>query len=249
MKNNDIIRSVDTVLSGLTVSEGRREALVRRAMGTQSAAVHGEHRGRGKLRFSLSFGPSHMIVAAIVVVIVMIAPLFVPEQTEFFDNWQYGDGEFYMVDGVRKEQNSQVAEADNRPGEMGFFTAQSAEEARQYYGAGLPVLQWIPDRFSADIFNVTVMEDFRSCTAVYNSDGGPIIFEITDYFDPTAAYTYISQDGTGEYITLDNGTQVYATTNAGYQTLVWAKGRVNFLISGSFTREEAIRMAESVQSK
>lgn len=245
MKNNDIIRSVDTVLSGLTVSESRKEALVRRAMGTHHPAAKADHRGR----FSLSFPMPHMIVAAIVVVIVIIAPLFVPEQTEFFDNWQYGDGEFYMVDGVRKEQNSQVAEADNRPGELGFFTAQSAEEAKHYYGADLPVLRWIPDRFSADIFNVTVMEDLRSCTAVYNSDGGPIIFEITDYFDPTSAYTYISQDGMGEYITLDNGTQVYATTNAGYQTLAWAKGRVSFLLSGSFTREEAIRMAESVRNK
>ena len=115
MKNNDIIRSVDTVLSGLTVSESRKAALVRRAMGTHHPAAKADHRGR----FSLSFPMPHMIVAAIVVVIVIIAPLFVPEQTEFFDDWQYGDGEFYMVDGVRKEQNSQVAEADNRPGELG----------------------------------------------------------------------------------------------------------------------------------
>jgi len=249
MKSNDIIRSVDTTLSGLTVSAARREALVRRAMGTSAAPAREKDKLCLKLRFSLSLPLPHMIVAAIVVVVVMVAPLFAPEQTEFFDNWQFGDGEFYMVDGVHKEQPAHVAEADSRPGERGFFAVESLEEAQHYFGGGLPVLHWIPERFSTDVYNVNVTEDFRSCTAVYVSDDGPIIFEINDYFDPTTAYTYISQDGVGEYITLGNGVEVYATTNAGYQTMTWAQGRMSYLISGSFTREEAIRMAESIRTE
>jgi len=247
MKNADIIRSVDTMLSGLTVSDARKEALIRHAVGAAPAPAKGTDKVRIKFRFSLSLPLPHMIVAAIVVVIVLVAPLFVPGQTKFFDNWQYGDGEFYMVDGVNREQNSQVAEADNRPGEMGFFSVASPEEARHYYGSGLPVLCWIPDRFEINECNVNVMEELRSCTTVYVSDEGPLIFEVTDYFDPTSAYTYISQDGMGEYITLNNGMEVYVTTNAGYQTMAWEDGRVSFLLSGSFTREEAIRMAESIQ--
>lgn len=247
MKTNDIQRSIDAMLSGMTVSEERKAALLRGALEALPPKPEKPTAPKLKLRFSLSLPLSHTVVAAIVVVLVMIAPLFMPEQTKFFDNWQFGDGEFYMVDGVNKEHNSQVAEADNRPGEIGFFSVTTLEEAQHYYGSDLPVIQWIPDRFELDVYNVNVMAELRSCTSVYQSEEGPIIFEATDYFDPTLAYTYISQDGMGEYITLKNGVEVYATTNAGYQTLAWEEGQVSFLISGSFTREEAIRMAESVR--
>lgn len=256
MKTNDIERAVDTVLSGLTVTPKRQEELICRAMescrrekGAKALTGRAAPPVKLKFRFSLSFGLSHMIVAAIVVVIVIVAPLFAPGQQTFYDTWQTKDNEHYMVQGHEDAPNPQVAEADNALPTLGYFQPATFEEARACYGAPLPALTFLPEGAALDGYSVSVLEVCRTCLTTYLTEDGIILFQVREFFEPTSAYTYVEQDGEGEHVQLSTGQTVYITTNGPYLTVVWQDGVNDFMLSGSFTREEAIRMAESVQVK
>lgn len=259
MKSNEIERAVDTVLSGLTTTDEQRAQLIHIAMEApkrrslreswRRKATERADRVKLKLNLSLSFGLPHMIVAAIVVIVVMIAPMFMQGQRSIFNTWQSEDEEHYMVQGFDEEQNQQVAEAEYRPTELGQFSPQSLEEAQKYYGPGLPLPTWVPERFAVLAYNVAVFEEARSCTIIHQSDDGTLIYQVTDYFEPTSAYGYVEQDGEGEYIMLSGGREVYLTTNAFYFTVTWNTDTEHIFISGSLTRDEAIRMAESVKAE
>lgn len=61
------------------------------------------------------------------------------------------------------------------------------------------------------------------------------------------SYTYVEQDEEGEFVTLPDGREVYVTTNMGWQSIAWMENDMQIVLTGSLTREEAIRMAESVK--
>lgn len=118
---------------------------------------------------------------------------------------------------------------------------------QKFYGPELPLPSWLPERFSVITYEIFVSEELRSCTILHVSDDGTLIYQVTDYFDPTSAYSYIEQDGEGEYVTLPDGRVIYVTTNVQYYTATWSTDREHIVLSGAITREEAIRMAESVR--
>lgn len=252
MRSNDIERAIDTTLSGLTTTDARKEQLLRATLAeTHPCAPQKPEKqpSRVKLKwhFSLSFGLSHMIVAAVVIIIVIVAPMFIQGQDAIFRSWQSDDDEHYVIQGFDGEKNPQVAEAAYQPTEMGNFSAQTLEEAQKFYGPELPLPSWLPERFSVITYEIFVSEELRSCTILHVSDDGTLIYQVTDYFDPTSAYSYIEQDGEGEYITLSDGRTIYVTTNVQYYTATWSTDREHIVLSGAITREEAIRMAESVR--
>lgn len=245
MKNNDIIRSVDTVLSGLTVSDERKEALVRLAMGTQPAPAKADDKVRVKLRFSLSFGLSHMIVAAIVVVIVMVAPMFVPNRPATFNTWQSEDGEHFMAQGMGKDRNSDAV-ADNIPTEYGMFDCATMEDVQKYYGTLPPMPTWLPDGASWLTATVGTTTVGRNLSAIYMYNDSTLIYTIFENYEGET-YTAVEQSEEGEYVTLSTGAEAYITRNIDYRTIFWTENSIEYLISGLITREEAIRMAESVR--
>ena len=154
-----------------------------------------------------------------------------------------------MVQGHEYAPNPQIAEADNALPPLGNFQPATFEEARACYGAPLPALTFLPEGAFVDSYNVTVLEVSRECLTVYITADGVILFQVREYFDPTSAYTYVEQDGEGEHVQLSTGQRVYITTNGPYLTVVWQDGVNDFMLSGSITRDEAIRMAESIQTK
>ncbi len=245
MSNNDIIRSVDTVLSGLTVSEAQKADLVRQAKGSPAAPAKQEDKLRLKLRFSLSLPLPHMIVAAIVVVIVMVAPLFMPNRPASFNTWQSEDGEHYMVQGMGKEQNG-AAVADNIPTEYGMFDCPTMEDIQKYYGMMPPMPTWLPDGASWLTATVGTTSVGRNLSAIYMYNDATLLYTIFENYDGLT-YTAVEQSEEGEYVTLSTGQEAYITRNIDYRTIFWTDNSIEYLISGLITREEAIRMAESVR--
>lgn len=247
---HDLKHAADSVLSGLTTTPEMQEKLFWTAVSShphqKPKATPANNRVKLKLNFSLSFGLPHMIVAAIVVIAVLFAPLFAPGRNSF-QTWQSDSGEHYMVQGHEGETNQQIAEAEHQPAEPGQYSLQSPEEAISHYGAGLRLPAWVPERFSVLSYEVAIFQELRSCTVIYLSDDGTLVYQITDYFDPTSAYSYVEQDGAGAFVTLSDGREVYLTTNVSYLTATWNTDTEHILFSGSLTSEEAIRMAESVK--
>ena len=251
----DLQRAADRVLSGMTTTPDMQDALIRRAMDQskrlslrESSREAGERaRVKLKLNFSLSFGLPHLVVAAIVIIVVMIAPLFAPGSRTIFDTWQSEDGEYYMVQGTGKEYNEQVAEADIWPTEEGVFDCKTIEEAALHFGTGMPVITWMPEGWTADMYTVGVVGSMRTLTASYQkSEQGYLVYTVYESREGLS-YTYVEQDEEGEYVKLSDGREVYVTTNMEWLSVAWMENNMQLLISGSLTREEAIRMAESVK--
>lgn len=248
---NDLKHAVDSVLSGLTTTPEMQENLIRTAMASQPRKRTKEstaaNRVKLKLNFSLSFGLPHLVVAAIVIILVMVLPLFAPAAKTNFATWQSEDGEYYMVQGTGKEHNEQVAEADVWPTEDGMFDCKTLEEANEHFGTKIPVITWMPEGWTANMYSVGVAGSMRTFAASYEKDEEVIlvytIFENRDGL----SYTYVEQDGEGEHVKLPDGREVYVTTNMGWQSIAWMENDMQILLSGSLTREEAIRMAESVK--
>ena len=246
MKNNDIQRSIDAILSGVTVSEARKAELLQTVLNHGAARSAPAKPPKLKLRFSLSLPLPHMVVAAIVVVIVMVAPMFLPEQSVDFETWHSDDGEHYMVYRQGKEQNQQIAEADSIPTEYGMFNCTTLEEVKQCYGTIPPMPTWLPEGLTWLSYNVGATTHGRNFTAIYLQGEGTIVYTVLENYEGLY-YTAVEQSEEGEYITLASGQEVYITKNIDHLSLFWTANDVELMISGAFTREEAIRMAESVQ--
>ena len=245
MRTDDIIRSIDTNLSALTVSETRKADLVRQAMGDKPALPTRGNDLRVKLRFSLSLPLPHAVIVAIVVVILMVAPMFMPNRPAFFKSWQSEDGEHYMVQGMGKEQNG-TATADNIPTEYGVFDCPTLEDVQKYYGTLPPLPTWMPGGATWLAYNVGATSMSRNLSAVYLYNEATLVYTIYENYDGHT-YTAVEQSEEGEHVTLATGQEVYITKNLDYLTIFWTDDSKEFMLTGLITREEAIRMAESVR--
>ena len=254
----DLQRAADRVLSGMTTTPDMQDALIRRAMDQskrlslrESSREAGERaRVKLKLNFSLSFGLPHLVVAAIVIIVVMIAPLFV--EYERLKGSQSEDEGWYIIQGNQTEQ-SQVAIAERKPLPGGNYMFDSMEEAFEFAGR-FPIPTWIPERYESYQIMVNVMvngdeELLREfCWIILTPDQkDSVIFNLTQYTDINSAMTYVEQNEAGEYVTLADGREIYCASNYQYESAVWIDGASEYFIGGSLTREEAIRMAESVK--
>ena len=244
MKTNDVQRSIDTMLSGMTVSDARKAELLRGALGSMAPKSTRPATPKMKLRFSLSLPLPHMVVAAIVVVIVMVAPLFVSERPADFRTWQSEDGEHYMVQGMGKGQNGDAG-ADNIPTEYGVFDCPTLEDVQKYYGRIPPMPTWLPDGATWLTANVGATSRSRNLSAIYLYNESTLLYTVYESYDGRT-YTAVEQSEEGEFVTLSTGQEVYITRNIDYLTIFWTNDSIEYMISGLITREEAIRMAESV---
>lgn len=251
---NDLKHAVDSVLSGLTTTPEMQENLIRTAMASQPHKLTKEstaaNRVKLKLHFSLSFGLPHLVVAAIVIVLVMVLPMFI--EYEKLKATQSEDEGWYIIQGNNAPQ-SQVAQAEHKPLPGGNYMFDSMEEAFEFAGR-FPIPTWIPDRYESYQIMLNVIMDGDQellrefCWIIATPDQeDPVIFSWTLYTDLTSSMTYIEQNEAGEYVTLSNGQSIYCSSNYQYESAVWIDGATEYFIGGSLTREEAIRMAESVK--
>lgn len=255
MKHNDIERAVDSVLSGLTTTGEKKAALLRAALESTRPSPSPQpekpaNRVKLKLNFSLSFGLPHLIVAAIVIIVVMVAPMFI--EYERLKGSQSDDEGWYIIQGNVTDQ-PQIAHAEYKPLPAGSYMFATLEEAFQFTGGGIPVPTWIPERYESYqiMLNVLFNDDKELlrefCWIMTTPDQeDSVIYNWTLYHDISSAMTYVEQNESGEYIKLADGREIYCSSNYQYESAVWVDGAAEFFLGGSLTREEALRMAESV---
>lgn len=251
---NDLKRAVDSALSGLTTTPEMQETLIRTAMASQPQKQAKEtaikNRVKLKLNFSLSFGLPHLVVAAIVIILVMVLPAFI--EYEKLKATQSEDEGWYIIQG-NKDPQPPVAQAEHKSLPGGNYMFNSMEEAFEFAGR-LPIPTWIPERYESYQIMLNVMVNDEQellrefCWIITTPDQkDSVIFSWTFYTDLESAMTYVEQNEEGEYVTLSNGQSIYCSSNYQYESAVWIDGATEYFLGGSLTREEAIRMAESVK--
>ena len=251
---HDLKRAADSVLSGLTTTPEMQKNLIRTAMASQPQKRIKENtvqnRVKLKLNLSLSFGLPHMVVAAIAIILVMMLPAFI--EYEKLKATQSEDEGWYIIQGNKGPQ-SQVAQAEHKQLPGGNYMFDSMEEAFKFAGS-FPIPTWIPERYESYQIMLNVMVDGEQellrefCWIVATPDQkDSVIFNWTFYADIESAMTYVEQNEAGEYVTLSNGQSIYCSSNYQYESAVWIDGATEYFLGGSLTREETIRMAESVK--
>ena len=193
---------------------------------------------------TIRFAPSHRLVAALLVVLLLLLPLLKPE-TDPYIRYSSEDGQDYVVTGNSDPTPSTGAIADQKPLETASYQGTSIEEATAVYGKPIPQLTWLPESAKLDHINAATVRRIRTANFVYKE---PYIrLGIDDYLTGEFGNTWFPQDDVGEYRTLSNGQQVYITTNYGRYTIVWQKGFTIYSLTTDASLEDAIRMVESIR--
>ena len=235
---NDIERTVDTVLSGLTVDASRQEQLLRCALQARQAAP------ARKPKLTFQFSPSHRLVAALLVVLLLLLPLLKPETDPYY-RYSSEDGQDYFV-----TNNSDVTpstDAVAAPGELedAYYQGTSIEEATAVFGKPIPQLTWLPESIKLELVDACTSPATRIADFLYKDPY--ILFSVMDYFTGEFGNLWFPQDEEGEYQTLANGQNIYITTNYGRLTIIWQQGFTIYSLSTEASLEDAIRMIESIR--
>ncbi len=235
---NDIERAMDTVLSSLTVDAARQEQLIRSAL--QAKRETPAH----KPGLSFQFSPSHRLVAALLVVLLLLLPLFTPETDPYY-RYSSEDGQDYFVTNNSDVTPSTDAIAD--PGELeeAYYQGTSIEEATAVYGKQIPQLTWLPEGIRLELVDACTSPATRIADFLYKDPY--ILFSVMDYFTGEIGNLWFPQDEEGEYRTLSNDQTVYITTNYGRRTIIWQQGFTIYSLSTEASLEDAIRMVESIR--
>lgn len=244
---NDIERAVDTTLSGLRVDAARQTQLIRNAMNASTGSTKSA-RPRG-LKLSMGFPLPHVAVAALVIILATLVPLLKAPQKDPFVRYSSEDGQDYIVSASGEATPQPGAIADSTLYTAGNYHGTSFEEADLVYGERLPRFGWLPEKATLTDIYVDVYEQppTRDILIRYEFPHGSCQLLISDIAAGEGGMFYIFQDGEGEYRTLQNGQEVYITTNGSRQVIVWQKGYTIYQLSCNVTLEEAIRMAESIR--
>lgn len=160
---------------------------------------------------------------------------------------QHDGGKQYLISGQKLPNESCAVAA---PGwEYGAYTPATLEEARSLFATPPPAPQWLPEGWLPETYNVNLVETAADLTIIYTQEatGARLIYQFTRYADYSSIYQYVEQDGEGTIHTTPEGTQIYLTSNLGRQTASWHAGLTTCMLSGDVTREELIRIAESVR--
>ena len=234
---NDIERAVDTVLSGLTVDASHQEQLIRSALQARQAAP------ARKPKLTFQFAPSHRLVAALLVVLLLLLPLLKPETDPFYRH-SSEDGQDYFVTVHSDVTPSTDAIADHVSSETGIYQGASIEEAEAVYQGHIPQFAWLPEGAKLERINAATLR-MRTATLLYQDPY--VLFCLEDNFTGEFGNAWFPQDDVGEYRTLSNGQNVYITTNCGRCTIIWQQGFINYSLATDASLEDAIRMVESIR--
>lgn len=241
---NDIERAVDTVLSGLATTPAQREQLIQTALKT---SVGAEPPPRKFFEQLPSIRMPRLAMIAIAAVLLMLLPLLPQPQKDPFVRYSSEDGQDYYVTGSGEPTSSTSAIASSGRIAPGSYSGLSFEDAERVYGTRIPRMNWLPgDAVLTHLF-VEVSDMDRTVVIRYENDQGSIFLTIDNFFTEEIAMMWFPQNEEGEYITLANGVQAYITTNVTRHTITWQEGYTVYHLSGVVSREELLRMMESIR--
>lgn len=132
---------------------------------------------------------------------------------------------------------------DDGIGEPGQPNAQEGN-LRDYSIPNLPVPNWIPDGYELIEVTISRMQNSLSYTEIYHNGSETLtVFIITD--SPTQTSRY-EKDSTPVEVYKTHGITFYLMSNIDRKKAVWIQDGYECSISGVITREELIKMIDSI---
>lgn len=192
----------------------------------------GKRRGRGLLRIAA--------VAAVIVALALAGTI--TSYALGYDLWGYVAQWSKETFGLSSETQVFPSESLSPQAQQEFTDLQSALDG---YGITKKLVpKYIPEGYEQTEFHVDDAGTTLMLTAAYTKDESTIIVDVTHGVEAFSA-KYQKDEGSPE-IYETNGIEHYIMTNAGKYLSVWRNRNNEASISGLETKEELIRMIDSV---
>ena len=167
----------------------------------------------------------------------------------WYEGAQIEDGQTYELRGQTVEvgKGQQATAAGDE--ELQEVETEDIAEIHSFLGLTVPMPTWIPDGWVAEPYAAYTFAGTWDFTSFYaNPDVETLLLYECGYAeDPSMISIGFPQDGEGQTQKLKTGETVYFSTNVGDVLAVWEKGNMYFFIEGPITKDEIIRMIESIQ--
>lgn len=160
---------------------------------------------------------------------------------------QSPDGEQYIIQGAEVTPDLSANAAGYR--EPGFWDTGDWNQAVRLYGSTPCVPTWIPEGWHIDYYSIDSAQTFIRFAITYSNTvaDSHLIFDSVTYDDITNLRTELEQNQSGEYITLDDGINVYLTDNISNLSVCWVKDRTKYVLSGPISQEELLQCIMSIE--
>lgn len=155
----------------------------------------------------------------------------------------------YIMQGIETPAGfGSVADAGPALDRIGTYNTSSWPEVVRLMGGKPHVPQWMPSDWTILTYNVGLTSTSSSLTIIYlnESTSRTLIYQTTTYFELSSLHRYVEQNDEGHNIELANGTQVYITDNIDNISAAWYAGSSDYVLSGSISENELIRVIESI---
>ncbi|NLV36829.1 MAG: DUF4367 domain-containing protein [Clostridiaceae bacterium] len=105
--------------------------------------------------------------------------------------------------------------------------------------------KWIPDGFQLSKVDIAQTPMCKDITALYLSDEKRLVFTVAMYSDNEAASAYELDENGGEVLLIDD-LEHYFMSNKEQIQVIWTRDQCLYSISGNVSREEIVRMLDSI---
>lgn len=203
---------------------------------------------RPRFSFSPSTGVGRLATAMCIALVLLCVGLFIP------DGWiitrhTVDEGQ-YIMQGIETPAGfGSVADAGPALDRIGVYDTTSWQEVVYLMGGKPHVPQWLPSGWSILSYTVSLTDVSSGLTIVYLNEetGGSLIFQSTTFFSLSSLFDYVEQNEKGTITELDDGTKVYFTDNIVNTTASWHSTHSSYLLSGSVTEDELLRIVSSME--
>lgn len=187
-------------------------------------------------------------VSCIAACIVLIFGIGLIGHFTWIKGIQTQDTQVYFVEGHEITLGNE-ANADDVSTRIGECETGDFDEFCTFLGFAPPQPTWLPEGWEIWDYYAFVDECDQFYAVTYAKEGEQYhltyIHETADDVETLAIS--IPQDGTGNYVTLDNGLNIYLTMNVDRPVAVWTTTNGCSNISGPVTTEELIKIISSIQ--
>lgn len=181
-------------------------------------------------------------------VIILCSGLLVPEGW-IISRHTEDEGQ-YIMQGIETPTGfGSVADAGPALDHIGVYDTTSWQEVVYLMGGKPHVPQWLPSGWSILSYTVSLTDVSSGLTIIYLHDetGGSLLFQSTTFFDVSSLYNYVEQNNVGTFTELADGSKVYITENIDNATATWHSTHSSYLLSGSVTQDELVRIVDSIE--
>lgn len=193
--------------------------------------------------------PVKLIAAVCAVVLVLCVELLLPGG--WIQTSQDEANGWYIADTIRNPAGyGSIANAQPALDRLGVYSPATWTEVVELLGYIPEIPNWAPKNSTEIEYYVGLTEININLTMAYvdTVTGETIMYMYYHFFDYDGMHIMIEQDGQGEYVTISDGRKIYTTTNMGHCTAYWSDGLTQYMISGTITYDDLLRMAESVKT-